>query len=121
MEPLCIMNLFESNFNLVIGITFGRRIMTYQSKHNMIHCNQYGRPDRECTDVIFTKILHYHMSHYTKTALGSFENGAASCSDCIVMSLALCIYYIWRTIIPPINLWEKILYSIIHKFGTTPT
>ena len=123
LESLRIINLFEADFNLLIGIVFGRRAMSYQSKNKIIHKDQYGRPGGECPDVAFTKILHYHMSHYTKTALGSFESDAASCFDRIVMSLAFICYRIWGTDPLPIQMWEKTLYNIEHHvktgFGTT--
>ena len=39
LEFLCIINLFEEDFNLLIGIVFVRRAMSYQSKNKIINKN----------------------------------------------------------------------------------
>ena len=89
LEDLQIIGLFEADFNLVIGILFGRRAMQHQHKEQHIHQGQYGRPGGKCQDVAFAKIMKYHISKYTRTSLGNFESDAEACFDRIFMAFAL--------------------------------
>ena len=65
LEDLRIIGLFEAEFNLAIGILFGRRAIFHQIDNKHMCQGQYGRPGGECHDVPFAKILQYHVSKYT--------------------------------------------------------
>ena len=89
LEQLQIIHLFEADFNLIIGILFGRRSMHHQTDHKFLYPGQYGKPGRECQDAAYAKLLHYHISRYTGTDMSCFESDAAACFDRIVMAFAL--------------------------------
>ena len=88
LEKLRVIHLFEADFNLMVGILFGRRAMHHAADRNLLHPGQGGRIGGECLDVAFTKVLHMNMANLTRTSLGLFESDAASCFDRIVMLLA---------------------------------
>ena len=67
IEQHRVIHLFEADFNLMLGILFGRRSSYHQAHHHLLHPGQYARPGGECQDAAFAKILHYHTSNYTKT------------------------------------------------------
>jgi hypothetical protein len=88
LEKLRVIHLFEANFNLIVGMLFGRRAMFHALDHSLIHPSQGGRLGSECIDVAFTKILHFSLAHLTQNPLGLFESDAEACFDCIVMLMA---------------------------------
>jgi hypothetical protein len=51
--------LVEADFNLMVGICFGRQAMYQPCKRNsLIYTGQGARIDGECESVAFTKVLH---------------------------------------------------------------
>ena len=89
LEKLRVIHLMEADFNLAIGILFGRRAIITQIKDKHLHKGQFGKPGGECQDVAYTKLLHYQMSHFSQTRMASFDSDAALCFDRIVMNFAL--------------------------------
>ena len=73
LEKLRVIHLFEADFNITVGILFGRRAMYHAKQHKLVHENQGGRLGSECMDVAFTKVLHFTMTHLTKTP-SAFSN-----------------------------------------------
>eukprot|EP00980_Cylindrotheca_fusiformis_P029612 scaffold23609_cov122-Cylindrotheca_fusiformis.AAC.1 len=55
LEKLRVIHLFEADFNLMVGILFGRRAMYHALHENLIHPGQGGRIGGECEDVALTK------------------------------------------------------------------
>jgi hypothetical protein len=88
LDKLRVIHLFEADFNLVVGILFGRRAMYHAKDNNLLHDGQAGRLGSECMDVTLIKVLHITTSHLTKTSLGLFESDAEACFDRIVMLMA---------------------------------
>ena len=115
LEDLRIIGLFEAEFNLAIGILFGRRAIFHQIDNKHMHQDQYGRPGVKCQDVAFAKILQYHVSKYTQTPMGNFESDAEACFDRIMMAFALLCFSIWGAPNAAIKMWEK--YSLIQNTG----
>jgi hypothetical protein len=70
LEKLGIIHLFEADFNLIIGLLFGRRAMYHTAENRWIHREQYCKPARKCNDAVMLKILHNHIAHITKTPMG---------------------------------------------------
>ncbi len=74
LDKLRVIHLFEADFNLTVGILFGRRSMYHARDNDLLHDGQGGRLGSECMDVTFTKVLYTTMSHLTKTPLGIFAS-----------------------------------------------
>ena len=85
LKKLRVIHLFEADMNLMIGILFGRRAMHHITNNKLYHTGQYGRPDGECLDAVYAKNMAYHVAHYTKTSLGTFESDTEACFDRLVM------------------------------------
>jgi hypothetical protein len=70
LDKLRVIHLFEADFNLLVGLFFGRRAMHHQVDHNLLHEGQFGKPGGECQDTAFSKILTNMVSHFSKTPIG---------------------------------------------------
>ena len=123
LDKLRVIHLFEADFNLMIGILFGRRAMYHQSDNGLLHPGQYGQPGGECQDAAMCKVLHNHIAHFSKTPLGQFESDAKACFDRIVMDFALLCFHSTGAPPGPLRMWEQTLFHIIHTvktaFGTS--
>jgi hypothetical protein len=118
LEKLRVIHLFEADFNITVGILFGRRAMYHAKQHKLIHENQGGRLGSDCMDVAFTKVLHFTMAHLTKTPLGLFESDAESCFDRIVMLMAFMAFKAMGAPSGPLRMWEQTLYNVQHELRT---
>jgi hypothetical protein len=118
LDKLRVIHLFEADFNLIVGILFGRRAMHHANNNNLLHDGQGGRLGSECMDVTFTKILHITMSHLTKTPLGLFESDAEACFDRIVMLMAFLAFKSLGAPAKPLQMWEQTLYHVRHVLRT---
>jgi hypothetical protein len=64
LDKLRVIHLFEADFNLLVGLFFGRRAMHHQVDNQLIHSGQFGKPGGECQDAAFTKVLTNLVSHF---------------------------------------------------------
>ena len=104
--------------NLMIGILFGRRAMHHINDNKLYHKGQYGRPGGECLDAVYAKTMSYHVSHFTKTSLGTFESDAEACFDRLVMAFVFSCFLALGSPSTAITTWEKILKNIVHYVKT---
>jgi hypothetical protein len=118
LDKLRVIHLFEADFNLMVGILFGRRAMHHNVDNHLLHLGQYGRPGGECQDVAFAKILHTHMATFSQTPIGQFESDAASCFDRIVMLFVFATLCAWGAPLSALRMWELALYHIVHSVKT---
>jgi endonuclease/exonuclease/phosphatase family metal-dependent hydrolase len=118
LDKLRVIHLFEADFNLTVGILFGRRAMYHARDNDLLHDGQGGRLGSECMDVTFTKVLHITMSHLTKTPLGIFESDAEACFDRIVMLMAFMSFKSLGAPSKPLQMWEQTLCHVRHSLRT---
>jgi hypothetical protein len=86
IHKLRVIHLIESDFNLLIGILFGRRMMQKGEELGAFGHDQDGcRSDRKSTDTLLDKLLRYSVGRLTLTDYATFDNDAKSCFDRIVM------------------------------------
>jgi hypothetical protein len=64
LDKLQVIHLFEADFNLLVRLFFGRRAMHHQVDNQLIHSGQFGKPDGECQDAAFTKVLTNLVSRF---------------------------------------------------------
>ena len=90
LHKLRTIHLFEADYNWLLGMIFGRRMVYGAETQNHLHEGQWGsRPGRSAHDALLHKILSYEVARLTRTPLATFDNDAKSCYDRIVMTFAL--------------------------------
>jgi hypothetical protein len=118
LDKLRVIHLFEADLNLMIGILFGRRAMFHQVDNQLVNPAQFGRPGGKCQDSSISKVLHNLVSSRTHTPMGQFESDATACFDREVMKFVLTCYHSTGAPIGPLQMWEKVLYNVVHKVKT---
>jgi ribonuclease HI len=89
LHKLRIIHLIESDFNLMIGILWGRRLMKNAEKLKMLGGEQQGsREDRSAPEVLVQKQTIYSILRMARYNGATFDNDAKSCYDRIVMLVA---------------------------------
>jgi hypothetical protein len=67
LDELRVIHLFEADFNLLVGMIFGRRTVHNAVDHQRLHPSQYGKKGGECMDATVSKVLHNTIATYSKT------------------------------------------------------
>ena len=89
LNKLRVIHLIESDFNLLTGILWGRRLMASGESAGEFGEEQGGsRKDRRAQEILLFKHMVYSVVRLTKTNCASFDNDAKSCYDRIVMLFA---------------------------------
>jgi hypothetical protein len=90
LEKLRTIHIMEADYNWILGLIFGRKMVYQAARRGMLHKNAYGsRPGKNATDATLVKELSYTISRLARHPMGSFDNDAKSCYDRVVMNLAL--------------------------------
>jgi hypothetical protein len=90
LEKLRTIHLFEADYNWLLGLVFGRRMVYGAEEQNHLSNGQWGaRPGRSTEQPDVHKTMSYELSRMTRTPLGTLDNDAKACYDRIVMNLAL--------------------------------
>ena len=88
IEKLRVIHLVESDFNLLVGILFGRRTLTQAERLSTLgEANAGFRADRNAEEMHLQKHLLYGISRLTRTSATSFNNDCTACFDRIVLTL----------------------------------
>jgi hypothetical protein len=89
ISKLSIIHLIESDFNMAMGILWGRRLMAQGERLHQFGDEQSGaRKHKQCPDVLLLKHLTYSTMRLSKSNGTTFDNDAKSCYDRIVMLFA---------------------------------
>jgi hypothetical protein len=118
LDRLRVIHLFEADFNLLVGVYFGRRAMYHQVDGNLLHEGQFGKPGGECQDAAISKVLHNMIAIFTKTLMGQFESDATACFDCEVMNFVFACYRSHGAPMGPLRMWEQVLLNVVHRVKT---
>ena len=107
IEKLRVIRIIEADFNLMIGILWGKRLLEHSKTWKKLGNLQWGsRKGKSYIDAALLKELTYEVARYTRTDLATFDNDAKSCYDRIVMLYAM----LWcqQLGMPPsdANAWE---------------
>ena len=88
IHQLQVVHIYEVDYNFLIGAVQREAIQQAQ-KLGKINQGQYGGcPGRDCTSVTYLEELRRDISILTRSAYTNFNNGAASCYNRILMSVA---------------------------------
>jgi hypothetical protein len=119
LDELRVIHLFEADFNLLVGLIFGRRTVHNAVDHQLLHPSQFGKKGGECMDAAISKTLHNVLATYTKTPLGQFESDATACFDRIVMVFAMLCFFAYRCPTILIRFWLGALTHHCHQVKTS--
>ena len=82
IEKLRVINIIEANFNLMIGMLWGKRLLEHNEALNKLDDLQWGsRKGKSYLDAALLKELTYKIARYTRTNLATFDNDAKLCYD----------------------------------------
>ena len=119
LDKLRVIHLFKADFNMMIGLLFGRRAMWHQVDNKLLHLGQHGKPGGECQNTTLVKILHNVISHLMYTPMGQYESDATACFNRIVMQFALLCFKTNGAPMSPLQKWEQVLCKIIYRIKNT--
>ena len=92
LEKLQTIHLFEADYNWLLGLVFGLRMVYSAEEHNQLSDSHWGAiPGRSTGQPDLYKTMSYEISRLTRTPLGTLDNNAKACYDRIIMVLALMI------------------------------
>jgi hypothetical protein len=119
LDELRVIHLFEADFNLLVGLIFGRCTVHNAVDHQLLHPSQFGKKGGECMDAAISKTLHNILATYTKTPLGQFESNATACFDRIVMVFAMLCFFAYGCPTILIRFWLGALTHHCHQMKTS--
>ena len=92
IEKLCIIMLYEADFNFVLKLIWGQRHVRHAEKYWCLGNSNHGsRSERQTIDALLEKLLLYEYARLTRTSLVTVDNDAKSCYDRIIKSLAMIV------------------------------
>ena len=90
IEKLRIIMLYEADFNFVLKLIWGKRLVRHAEKHGCLGKSNHGsRSGRQTTDAQLEKLLLYDITRLTRTSLVTVDNDAKSCYDRIIKPLSM--------------------------------
>ena len=96
IEKLRIIMLFEADFNFMLKVVWGRRLIRHAESNQALGNENHGsRQGRQSQDASLQKALLYAFARLSRTNLVTVDNDAKSCYDRIIKALAMiaCIAY----------------------------
>ena len=90
IKKLRIIMLFEADFNFMLKLIWGRRLVRHAEKYLCLGTSNHGsQAGRQTIDALLEKLLLYEYARLTRTSLVTVDNNAKSCYDQIIKSLAM--------------------------------
>jgi hypothetical protein len=87
---LRIIYLFEADYNLILKIIWGSRLVRRAVKLDLLNSGQHGSvPGRTTLAPIMLNQLTTDMSRIMKVNYARFDNDASACFDCIIVALGM--------------------------------
>jgi hypothetical protein len=125
VHRLCVIHLFEADYNFIIDTILGRRAMYSGVDNKTLHPSQWVQPGRQYSDVVVLRELTLAVAKLTKTPFEGFENNASACYDRIVMNIVGAVFQHMGVPEGPLCLQEQNLLRVVHYlkmgFGTSTT
>ncbi len=90
IEKLRIIMLYEADFNFVLKLVWGRRLVRHAEVYRCLGTENKGsRSGYQTTDALLEKLFLYEYARLTRTSLITVDNDAKSCYDRILKPLAM--------------------------------
>ena len=96
IEKLRIISLFQADFNFMLKVVWGRRLVWFAEENKSLgHANHGSRSGMQSLDCSVEKVVVYDHCRLSRTNLITIDNDAKSCYDRILKPLAMaaCIAY----------------------------
>ena len=90
LNRLHIIQLFEADYNFLLALMFGHRLMKFARKHCQINESQYGSMNgKQAQSAILNKIITYNYFCLRKENAATSEFNAAANYDRILPAIAV--------------------------------
>lgn len=90
INRLRIIHLFEADFNFLLKILWGSRLVQQAVDFDLLHDGQFGSVPRKTTmDLIMLTQLTTDLSRIQKLNMARFENDASACYDRIIVAFGM--------------------------------
>ena len=90
IEKLRIIMLYEADFNFLLKLVWGKRLVRSAEALNSIGESSHGsRPGRQAQDALLQKLLVYENARLSRTSLLTADNDAKGCFDRMIRTLAM--------------------------------
>lgn len=90
IHRLRIIHLFEADFNFILKLMWGHRLVRRAIELDLLHQGQHGSiPGRTTLDPIMLTQLTTDISRVQKTNMIRFDNDASACYDRIIVALGM--------------------------------
>jgi hypothetical protein len=90
IEKLRIIMLYEADFNFMLKLIWGKRLVRHAEKYKCLGTENKGsRSGYQMTDAMLEKLFLYEYARLTRTSLITVNNDAKSCYDRIIKPLAM--------------------------------
>ena len=90
VHRLRIIHLFEADYNFLLKIMWGHRLVRRAAALNLLHPCQHGSvPGHSTMDVVMLIQLTTDLCRLSKQNLARFDNDASACFDRIIVALAM--------------------------------
>ena len=84
IDKLRVINLLEADYNFVLKLVWGNRLLRRAQENRLISSAQHARPGHMAQSVVLSKVLSYDLIRLAKKIAASMDNDAAGCYDKIV-------------------------------------
>ena len=90
VHRLRIIHLFEADYNFILKLLWGSRIVKHGEKLRLFNNNQHGsRRNRTSLDPVHLQLLSMDLCRLLKLNMASFDNDARACYDRIIVALGM--------------------------------
>ena len=90
IEKLRIIMLYEADFNFLLKLVWGKRLVRNAEAHKSIGESSHGsRSGRQAQDALLQKLLIYENARLSRTSLLTADNDAKGCFDRMIRTLAM--------------------------------
>jgi hypothetical protein len=90
INRLRIIHLFEADYNFILKILWGSRLVQRALEFDLLHDGQFGSvPRRTTLDPIMLTQLTSDLSRILKMNMARFDNDASACYDRIIVALGM--------------------------------
>jgi hypothetical protein len=87
LHRLRIIHLFEADYNLILKLLCGSRLVRTGEKLKQLNNNQHGScHDRQGLDPVHLHLISMDLCRILKLDMASFDNDASTCYDRIIVS-----------------------------------
>ena len=84
LDKLRVIHLLEADYNFVLKLIWGRRLMRRAHENRLLSGVQHARPGHMAQSAVLSKVLSYDLIRLAKKIAASMDNDAAGCYDKIV-------------------------------------